>query len=404
MTRSLWLDESYAARPALRGETRASVAIIGAGLTGVSTAYWLAERRVTAVVLDAEAIAAGATGRNGGFLLEGTSPDFTDLATRYGRQAARDLWAFTAENRRRLLDVCAREGLACEVEPGGSIALAASEQAAAILEGNAQALAEDGYPCQWLDRQAVGALLQGAPLARTVVAGLLNPRDVGINPARLTRGLAEVAARRGARIYERTPARALAGGGASWTVTTPEGTVRAEAVVLALNAYAALVDPAWQDVIRPIRGQVLATAPVSQRLFRHLWYAHGGVDYWRQLANGRVLLGGLRRLAASEEVGTDDRLHPRIQRALDGYLRDLGVPPVAVTHRWSGILGLSPDRLPLIGPVPGRPRLFMAGGYSGQGLAFAFLAGRMLAELLTTGTTTYPRLLYPERVWRGAAP
>lgn len=402
MSRPLWLDEPHAARPGLRGEACASVAVVGAGLTGVSTAYWLAERGVAAVVLEAETAAAGATGRNGGFVLEGTSPDFADLAACHGLQAARDLWAFTVENRQRLLDVCAREGLRCEVEPAGSIALAASDEDAAGLERNARVLAENGYPCQWLGREAVGALLQGAPAARTFVAGLLNPRDVGINPARLTRGLVEAAARRGARFYERTPVRALAGGGASWTVTTAGGTVRAEAVVLALNAYTALVDPAWQGVVRPVRGQVLATAPVPRRLFRHLWYAHGGVDYWRQLADGRVVLGGLRRLAAAEEVGTDDRLHPRIQQALDGYLRDLGVPPVAVTHRWSGILGLSPDRLPLIGPVPGRPRLFMAGGYSGQGLAFAFLAGRMLAELITTGTTTYPRLLYPERVLRGA--
>ncbi|MDR7555525.1 MAG: FAD-dependent oxidoreductase [Armatimonadota bacterium] len=398
MTLSLWLDEPSPARPALRGDVRGPVAILGAGLTGVATAYWLAAQGVAAVVLEAAVVGAGATGRNGGFLLEGTSPDFADLAARYGRQAARDLWAFTVENRERLLEVCAREGLACGLERGGSVALAASPAEAAALEHNAQLLAEDGYPSRWLDRTAVRTLLNGARAADAFVGGLLNPRDLGIHPVRLTRGLAAVAERGGARIYEGTPAQALAAEGAAWTITTPAGTVRAEAVVLALNAYTVLVDATWHRLVRPIRGQMLATAPVPERLFTHLWYAHGGVDYWRQLADGRVVLGGLRRLAADEEVGTDDRLHPRIQQALDRYLRDLGVPPVPVTHRWSGILGLSPDRLPLIGPVPDRPGLFVAGGYSGQGLAFAFLAGRMLAELITTGTTAYPRLLYPARV------
>jgi gamma-glutamylputrescine oxidase len=401
MTLSLWLDEPSPARPELRGDVRAPVAVVGAGLTGVAAAYWLAAHGVPAVVLEATAVGAGATGRNGGFVLEGTSPDFVDVVARYGRQAARDLWAFTVENRERLADVCSREGLACSIERGGSVALAASPAEAAALERNAQLLAEDGYPSQWLDRAAVRTLLHGARAAEAFVGGLLNPRDLGIHPVRLTRGLAAAAERRGARIYEGTPVRALAADGATWRVTTAGGTVRAEAVVLAVNAHAALVDASWQAVVQPIRGQMLATAPVPQRLFRHLWYAHGGVDYWRQLADGRVVLGGLRRLAAAEEVGTEDRLHPRIQQALEDYLRDLGVPPVPVTHRWSGILGLSPDRLPLIGPAPDRPGLFVAGGYSGQGLAFAFLAGRMLAELITTGTTAYPRLLYPARVMRG---
>jgi glycine/D-amino acid oxidase-like deaminating enzyme len=152
-------------------------------------------------------------------------------------------------------------------------------------------------------------------------------------------------------------------------------------------------------VIQPTRGQVLATAPVAHPLFPHLVYANEGFEYWRQLPDGRVVLGGLRRLAIEEEVGTADSLHPAIQEGLEAYLRHLGVPAaVPVTHRWSGIMGFSPDHLPLIGPVPGQDRLYIAGGYSGHGLAFAFLAGRMIADLVATGATDYPRALFPQRL------
>jgi glycine/D-amino acid oxidase-like deaminating enzyme len=137
-------------------------------------------------------------------------------------------------------------------------------------------------------------------------------------------------------------------------------------------------------------------------LFRRLFYANRGFEYWRQLPSGEIVLGGLRHLAMHEEVGTQDALHPRIQDALEGYLRDLGAPPVAITHRWSGSMGFTPDRLPVIGPVPGRDGLYIAGGYSGHGLAFAFLAGRMIAQLIAGGTTEYPRVLFPQRVLRKA--
>lgn len=395
MTLSLWLDEPYKPRDALRGDLQVPVVVIGGGITGISTAYWLGRSGVPCAVLEQGTVACGATGRNAGFVLEGTVPDYGDLVARFGRAEARALWAFTVENRERMVQVSAEEGIEAEIDRCGSVWAAASPQELDALRREAELLVQEGFPLEVLDAEEVAARLGGRG---GFLGGVLNPRDMGIHPVRLTRGLAHAGERRGARIFEGTPALELERR-SHWEVKTPGGRVRADHVVVALDAYAGLLDNRWASVIRAVRGQVLATAPAGRRLFPHLFYANEGFEYWRQTPAGRVVLGGLRRLALQEEVGTEDRLHPRIQEALEAYLRDLGVPPeVSVTHRWSGAIGISVDHLPLIGPVPGSPGLFLAAGYTGHGLAFAFLAGRMVAQLVATGNTEYPHALFPQRV------
>ncbi len=397
-TLSLWLDEPYEPRPTLRGTLKTSVAVVGGGITGISVAYWLSREGIPCCVLERGVVAGGATGRNGGFVQEGTMPGYVELIARFGRAEARALWAFTVENRERMLAVCTEEGIEAEIDPCGCVALISGPDELAEYRREAELLGEDGFPVAILDQTAVAERLGGD---RGFIAGVLNPRDVGVHPVRLTRGLARAAERRGARIFEGTHVEGVARAGRTWEAVTSGGRVRAEHLVLALDAYTGLVDARWAPLIRAVRGQVLATAPTS-RIFPHLFYANDGLEYWRQTPAGHVVLGGLRRLALGEEVGTEDRLHPKIQEALEAYLRDLGVPRmVPVAYRWSGAIAISRDRLPLIGPVPADRGLFLAAGYTGQGLAFAFLAGRMIAQLIALGRTDYPSVLFPERLVRG---
>jgi glycine/D-amino acid oxidase-like deaminating enzyme len=398
VTVPLWLDPAGEPRPPLAGDRTTPVAILGGGITGISTAYWLAQQAIPSLVLERDRVGSGATGRNAGFLLEGPVPDYPDLVATWGRAAARALWDFTIENARRLREAVTAERIECGLVGCGSVLAAASVEEMADLERQAALLAQDGYPCEVLDRRALADELSGAARFQ---GGLRNSRDAGLHPARFVRGVMSTAERSSAVIVEHTAVTGLERDGpTTWIIRTPSATVRAERVVLSLNAYTSLIDPAWRDLITPVRGQVLATAPAARVLFRRLFYANRGFEYWRQLPGGEIVLGGLRHLAPREEVGTQDVLHARIQDALEGYLRDLGAPPFLVTHRWSGIMGFTPDRLPLIGPVPGREGLYIAGGYTGHGLAFAFLAGRMIAQLIAAGATDYPRVLFPERLLR----
>lgn len=396
MTVSFWLDEPYTPRPPLASDLTAPVAILGGGISGVATAYWLSRAGCACVLVERNVLAGGATGRNAGFLLEGTVPPYDALAERYGLDTASAVWEFTVENRERLIQTCQDERIACECIRCGSVVAASSAAEFEDLRRHAQTLNASGFPREIWDRAAMLERLEGVG---GFFGAVYNPQDAGLHPVRFVRGLATVAEQAAARIFEGSPVRSLVRHGNHWSVTTPSGSVRATSVVLGLNAYAATVDPTWYGLIEPVRGQALATAPVGREVFAHLLYANRGFEYWRQLPDGRIVLGGLRHLAPAEEVGTLDTLHPRIQDALTRYLRDLGIPPhVGVTHRWSGIMGFVPDRMPLIGPVVDRPGLYLAGGYSGHGLAFAFLAGRMIAQLIVDGDTEYPRILFPERL------
>jgi glycine/D-amino acid oxidase-like deaminating enzyme len=155
---------------------------------------------------------------------------------------------------------------------------------------------------------------------------------------------------------------------------------RAGAVVLATNAYTCQLLPEVQ--IRPVRGQMLATAADRSGLVPRPTYSHRGFRYWRQLADGRVLVGGFRDHALAEEVGYEARTTPRIQGLLEGQAGELGTS-APVRHRWAGIMGFTEDELPIVGQVSGRPNVYLCAGYSGHGMGFAFHCAKRVAAMLT---------------------
>jgi len=154
----------------------------------------------------------------------------------------------------------------------------------------------------------------------------------------------------------------------------------AGAVVLATNAYTNLLLP--EIGIAPVRAQMLGTAPDPRRLVARPTYSDRGFRYWRQLPDGRLLAGGFRNHALDEEVGHQAVPTAKIQALLEREVRRLGAG-AEVTHRWAGIMGFTADELPLVGPVPGQPGVYICGGYSGHGMGFAFQCARLLAGELT---------------------
>jgi glycine/D-amino acid oxidase-like deaminating enzyme len=137
--------------------------------------------------------------------------------------------------------------------------------------------------------------------------------------------------------------------------------------------------------ITPVRAQVLATAPAQHMRFAALpTYAHWGYRYWRQRDDGRVLVGGWRDTAVDAEMDTAEVPTHAVQRHLDEHLQALGVTAV-VTHRWAGLMGFSPDELPLVGAVPDMPNVHISGGYTGHGMGFAVNATRTLVASMLDG-------------------
>jgi gamma-glutamylputrescine oxidase len=336
---------------------RTDVLVIGGGITGISLLHWL-RGRADAVLVERDRVAAGASGRNAGFLLAGVASCYAAAVRTFGRQRARSIWGFTAETHELLAR--ALEGREVGYRRAGSDIIPASAEEAEDLAASAELLREDGFEASWDGER------------------LFNPRDGELDPLRAVSELASQAPE--GSIREGVEVTGLESGSDGVRVAAGGRECLAGAVVLATNAYTNLLLP--EIAIAPVRAQMLGTAPGRRRLVPRPAYSDRGYRYWRQLGDGRLLTGGFRNHAIDEEIGHQALPTARIQALLDQQVRRLG-SGAPVTHRWAGIMGFTEDELPLVGPVPGRPGVHVCGGYSGHGMGFAFQCARQLADALT---------------------
>jgi len=354
----IWGEASR--QPEVSLPRHADIVVVGGGITGVSLLRRLGARGVKAALAERRQLAFGASGRNAGFLLEGTAANYADAVAAHGREVAREVWDFTGENHRRLAEALAgRAGY----HRGGSRTRAASPAEELRLEESAELMEEDGWPVELAD------------------ASLLNPRDGELFPAEAVGALAADCLP--GSIFEQVEIADLAREG-----LLP---IEADEVILATNAFTGRLLRGIP--IRPVRAQMLATAPFATRVVDRPTYADHGYQYWRQLPSGEVLVGGYRDRAPEREVGFGLATTPLVQRHLDQHLRGLGVT-APVTHRWAGTMGFTPDALPLVGRL--RPGLAICAGYTGHGMAFAHLCARVLVDHLLGGPPP-PKWLDPGR-------
>ena len=369
---SVWLDENEARDyPALEEDTTADVVIVGAGIAGIATAYHLARAGLNPVVLEARTIAEAASGRNAGFLLAGVAENFVAAARRYGEDRALRVWRLTRHNQGLVREIVEREHIDCDLAWNGSDQIAGDdEEWDEVRESAAR-----------LQKQDVRVRL--APEKRAAIY----EEDGELHPVRYVRGLAGAAATTGAQIHQHTKVIAVARD----EVRTEHARVRAGAVVVCVNAYSQHLVPLR---VRPVRGQMLATAPVARRVFPRPAYANRGYRYWRQRADGRLLVGGWRDTAASEEVGEEERTTARVQEQLERFLREHAAD-ATVTHRWAGTMGFSHDALPYVGVLGNG--VYVNAGFTGHGMAFATATGELVADLVRGNKRNETDLLAPDR-------
>ncbi len=330
--------------------------MIGGGVTGCSCALTLAERGVRVRLHEAGEIAAGASGRNGGFALRGATAAYDRARVDVGAEPARRLMALSEGALDRM------EQLAGDAfRRVGSFRLAADAAERDELRAEYDALREDGFAVDWVDELA-------APLDRLYAGAIHHPPDGALQPARWVRRLAAHAAAAGADVREHDPVRVEA--------------LDADLVVVAGDGFTAALLPELAQQVRATRGQVLATAPLAELRYPSPHYARSGYDYWQQLPDGRLVLGGNRDASLETEDTDVIATTAAIQQGLDELAERLvGVRP-EVTKRWAGIWGTTPDLLPLVGPVPGRDGVWVAGGYSGHGNALGLACGELVARAI----------------------
>ncbi len=381
-TSPYWLDAAKPISAPLSGRVEVDVAVVGAGLCGAAAAFALADAGVSVGWVDKGLLAHGASGRNAGFLLQGTAERYSRAVAVMGRDRARLVHQVSRDNHAAMKSAIDRLAIDCGYMRRGALQLACSVEEEADLLESATMLRADGFSAELREGAALEAVYRDAGFT----VGVHITDDGELDPARFVKGLALASMARGARLFEASPVRAIeAPSPGDACLYTEGGELHAQLVLLCVNAWAGEMIPFYKGKVDPVRGQMLATA-AAPPLFGCPVYADHGFDYWRQDEHGRVVLGGWRNLDTEGEVGTSELLHPVIQRRMEEFLhRFPAMRSVPVTHRWSGTMGFSVDGLPIVGPVAGLPGALGAVGFTGHGFGFAYACGQALAELVTEG-------------------
>ncbi|HEY1708298.1 MAG TPA: FAD-binding oxidoreductase [Rhizomicrobium sp.] len=363
------------ARPALSGNLIADVCIVGGGFTGLSAAVHLAEAGAKVVLVEAETIGFAASGRNGGQIHTGQRKEQAELETWLGKQHAHDLWALSEEAKQTVRDLAARYAIDCDLKPG--LILAAHNDAALKgLAEDAEHLAREyGYSLlRMLDRaeseaQIGSKLYPGARL------------DMGgghLHPLKFARGLAQAAEKGGAQLFERSRAHAVTPGSNNAVVTCDGGTVTAQHVLLACDAFSGKIAPQLAKYIAHVESFIVGTAPLSAEMNAQVLPSDCAVadtrhvlDYYRKSADGRMLFAG-REAYWNPPEDIAGLVRPRM---LTVYPQLANVP---IEYAWRGTVGITRTRMPHFGRLS--ERVLFAHGYSGQGVAMANLGGKLMAE------------------------
>jgi gamma-glutamylputrescine oxidase len=356
----IWAKIPSLSLPTLESEVTADACVIGLGGSGLACIRELVAAGRQVVGIDAVGVAGGAGGRNGGFLLGGLARFHHDVVAHIGRDAAKAIYEETLTE----IDRMAAETPEA-VRRSGTLRIATSDAERDDCARHFAAMVADGLPVELYD----GAEGQG----------LLFPRDAAFDPAMRCRALAEHAMTRGARLFERSPAISLEDG----CVATPNGMVRAPKTVVAVDGGLERLLPELASRVRSARLQMLATAAIGRTLFPRPVYARWGLDYWQQLADGPIVLGGCRDVGGDAEWTTSTETTAEVQSALDRLLRDtLGID-APITHRWAATVAYTQSGMPIAEQV--HPGVWAIGAYSGTGNVIGALCGRAVAEVIVRG-------------------
>jgi gamma-glutamylputrescine oxidase len=406
---SLWLAEAAPCAATAALPARSEVAVIGGGIAGVAVALQLARRGVAVVLLERTTIAARASGRNDGQLLLGLGEHYHRVHGQFGAERARLLWRFLADNHAALQAALATAGIRCELEPRGGLRLAETPHEWHELQAAAALLADERRPHRLV---TAAELPEWLPASVGFHGALHLPGEAIVQPVAMVRGLAAAAAQAGAQIVEHAPVAGIDGDAGDFTLQLADGrTTRSAVVVHCTSTLARELDRSGLlgRLVFPFRGQVLATDPLPAAVARQFPpYAMSSnfcYEYFR-ISRGRFVLGGMRWSVPGEEVGIldDSTCNAAVTTNLHRYAQAHfpALAGVAFPHAWTGIMAGTPDGLPLVGALPGRPGTFVLGAFNGYGLSFAFLAGRCLADQIVDGRCDDPALpLFTPRRFAG---
>ncbi|WP_144731297.1 NAD(P)/FAD-dependent oxidoreductase [Extensimonas perlucida] len=384
LARSYYQDSAqpWERGPALAGTVQADVCIVGGGLAGLSAALELARAGMQTVLLEAQQVGWGASGRNGGQALAGYASELEPFERQLGRDAARQAWAMSLEALDLMRTRIRAHRIACDWTDG-ALTLAVRPAKARALRAWYEHMQThyDAAHLRWLDEAQTRAQVQ----SERYVAGVFDPLSGHLHPLNYTLGIARAARAAGVQIFEGSEAvqvqTAVAAGGGKARVRTAQGEVRAPFVLLAGNVHLGRVAPALARRIMPVGTYIIATEPLGAERAAALIPSRACVsdnqfvlDYYRLCAGDRLLFGG--RVSYSTVSPPD--LPATMRRSMLRVFPQLH--DVRVTHAWGGFVDITMNRAPDFGRLA--PDVLYLQGFSGHGLALTGLAGQLAAEAI----------------------
>nr|WP_199067938.1 FAD-binding oxidoreductase [Chromobacterium sp. ASV5] len=364
------------ARPPLAGSVRADVCVIGAGFTGISTALHLAEAGYKVAVLESARVGWGASGRNGGQIVNSYSRDMDVIERRHGREAARLLGGMAFEGGRIIRERVERYRIQCDLKDGNVFAAHTAKHLAELRAKEALWRRFGHDALELVDQAGMRRLVDSDQYC----GALLDRWGGHLHPLNLVLGEAAALESLGGVIYEQSPVREVVPGAAAM-VNTDAGQVRADFVVVAGNAYLGDLIPALAEKTLPCGTQVIATEPLPEALARTLLPGDNCVedcnyllDYYRLTADHRLLYGGGTVYGARDPGAIERLIRPKMLKTFPMLER------VKVEFAWTGNFSLTLSRLPQAGRLG--DNIYYSQGCSGHGVTYTHLAGRILAEAI----------------------
>ena len=377
MTQSYWLDTKANINSAdLATEAHFDVIIVGAGIAGLSAAYWLEQKdpKLKIVIIDQGSFGGGASGRNAGFMTCGSAEHFYKLSLQFGFAKATEIWKFSEANRELLkAHIFGDDFSSVDFFSAGSCTVAATDSDWQRYHELALTMQSAGIDVSLIDEKVLAENYG----VRNFLGAIQYAHDGVIHPIKLLNKIKSKLQQ--TKFILNSKVLSWTEDTTTCTVSLLDRTVSAGKLLFCLNGLAGNLVPELKQLVKPQRGQIIVTEPLK-KFVQGPCYLTKHLCYFRQLPNGELLVGGFRNHDLEAENSDVDQISDKIQNALTEFTESYfkNISSVQINYRWSGIMGFTPDNQMVIGCLPSKEKSYAMAGCSGHGMGLSFHAAKVL--------------------------